>query len=42
MTDLFDLEALRRRLAAAPEAARLERLGLQTVVLGDGALAALP
>ena len=42
MTDLFDLEALRRRLATAPEAARLERLGLQTVVLGDDALAALP
>ena len=42
MTDLFDLEALRRRLAAAPEAARLEPLGLQTVVLGDDALAALP
>jgi glycerol-1-phosphate dehydrogenase [NAD(P)+] len=42
MTDLFDLEALRRRLATAPEAARLEPLGLQTVVLGDDALAALP
>ena len=42
MTDLFDLGALRRRLAEAPEAARLEPLGLQTVVLGDDALAALP
>ncbi len=42
MTDLFDLDALRRRLAAAPDGARLERLGLQTVVLGDDALAALP
>ncbi len=42
MTDLFDLEALKRRLAAAPEAARLERLGLRTVVLGDDALQALP
>ena len=40
MTDLFDLDALRRRLAAAPDAAALEPLGLQTVVLGDGALRA--
>ena len=32
MTDLFDLDALRRRLAAAPDAAALQPLGLQTVV----------
>jgi len=42
MTDLFDLDALKRRLAAAPDGAAFERLGLQTVVLGDDALAALP
>ena len=42
MTGTFDLGALRRRLDAAPEAARLKPVGLQTVVLGDGALGALP
>ena len=42
MTDVFDLEALRRRLAAAPDSAGLKPLGLQTVVIGDGALEALP
>ncbi len=42
MTDLFDLAALRRRLAAAPDAAAFRPLGLQTVVLGGGALERLP
>ena len=41
-TDLFDLDALRRRLAAAPDAAAFRPLGLQTVVLGSGALERLP
>jgi glycerol-1-phosphate dehydrogenase [NAD(P)+] len=42
VTDTFDLDAVRRRLAVAPDGAQLKPLGLQTVVLGDGALEALP
>lgn len=42
MTDVFDLDVIRRRLDAAPDGAKLKPLGLQTVVLGDGALEALP
>ena len=42
MTDLFDLDALRRRLAAAPDGAALSPLGLQSVVVGEGALETLP
>jgi glycerol-1-phosphate dehydrogenase [NAD(P)+] len=42
LTGTFDLEALRRRLESAPENARLKPVGLQRVVVGDGALGALP
>jgi glycerol-1-phosphate dehydrogenase [NAD(P)+] len=42
VTGAFDLGALRRRLDAAPEAARLKPVGLQTLVLGEGALRVLP
>ena len=42
MTALFDLDALRRRLAAAPDAAALRPLGLGTVAFGAGALDRLP
>jgi glycerol-1-phosphate dehydrogenase [NAD(P)+] len=42
MSDLFDLDALRRRLATAPDAAAFQPLGLRTVVFGSGALERLP
>ena len=42
MTGVFDLEVVRRRLDSAPDGARLKPVCLQTVVLGDGALEALP
>ena len=42
MKGTFDLEALRGRLDTAPDAAILKPVGLEAVVLGDGALEALP
>lgn len=41
-TDVFDLDVLRRRLAAAPDGDRIKPLSLQTVVLGEGALVSPP
>lgn len=38
MSGEFDLDALHRRLASAPDGAKLKPIGLQAVLLGDGVL----
>lgn len=42
MTEDFDLAALRRRLEAAPDGTGLAPIGLESVLLGEGAIETLP